>query len=417
MLLSGITSRFIDRNFHALTHKNFRYFWLGQCASLIGTWMQNIGQSWLVLSITNSPLLLGVLGVVQFIPLTVFSLFAGVVVDRFPKKKILIFTQFSSMLLALILSLLVFTNHIRYGYILIIAFLLGCVNCIDNPARQSFTVEIAGREDLMNAIALNSAIFNLARILGPSIGALVMAYMGAGWCFLLNGLSYIAVIFGLFKITTESYLRKKVEESNIINEIKDGLNYVKNSRILFETILMMLMMGIFAFNYNVLVPSYTKLVLFQDEKAYGILMSFLGIGSLIGAIAASMRSKKGLNTKVMLLSAVIISVMMILNGMNRNFAIAAILLAVTGIFNIQFTTTANSTLQLNSENEYRGRVMSVYSLVFGGTVPVGSLFTGIVSERLGPSQGFFLSGVFMLIMLLAIKFYFNSRAGLPAEKG
>jgi len=415
--VTGITSRFIDRNFHALTHKNFRYFWLGQCASLIGTWMQNIGQSWLVLSITNSPLLLGVLGVVQFLPMTVFSLFAGVVVDKFPKKKILIFTQFSSMLLALILSLLVFTNTVRYSYILVLAFLLGCVNCIDNPARQSFTVEISGREDLMNAIALNSAIFNLARILGPSIGALVMAYMGAGWCFLLNGLSYIAVIFGLYKITTESYLRKKMEESNIINEIKDGLNYVKNSRVLFETILMMMIMGIFAFNYNVLVPSYTKLVLFQDEKAYGILMSFLGIGSLIGAIAASMRSKKGLNTKVLLLSSVIISVMMILNGMNRNFAAAAILLAVTGIFNIQFTTTANSTLQLNSENEYRGRVMSVYSLVFGGTIPLGSLFTGLVSDRLGPSQGFFLSGVFMLLMMLAIKFYFNNRTGLPTEKG
>ncbi|MHC1720488.1 MAG: MFS transporter [Clostridiaceae bacterium] len=406
-MLSGITSRFIDRNFHALTHKNFRYFWLGQCASLIGTWMQNIGQSWLVLSITNSPLLLGLLGVVQFIPMTFFSLFAGVVVDKFPKKKILIFTQFSSMVLALILAFLVFTNTVRYEYILVLAFILGCINCIDNPARQSFTVEIAGREDLMNAIALNSAVFNLARILGPSIGALVMVYLGAGWCFLLNGLSYIAVIFGLCKITTESFLRKISRESSVIKEIKDGLNYVKNSRVLFETILMMMVMGIFAFNYNVLVPSYTKLVLLGDERTYGILMSFLGIGSLIGAIIASMKSKKGLNTKVLLLSSVIISFIMMLNGINKSFIIAAALLCVTGMFNIQFTTTANSTLQLNTENEYRGRVMSVYSLVFGGTIPIGSLFTGLVSDRLGPSQGFFLSGIFMLILMLAIKLYFE----------
>lgn len=408
MKISNIASRFVERNFHALTHKNFRYFWLGQCASLIGTWMQNIGQSWLVLSITNSPLLLGVLGVAQSIPITVFSLFAGVVVDRFPKKKILIFTQLSSMILALLLALMVFTKTAKYEYILVLAFCLGCVNCIDNPARQSFMVEIAGKEDLMNAIALNSAVFNLARVLGPSIGAVIIALLGTGWCFLLNGISYIAVIYGLFKIKTNSFVRNRTLESGIMKEIKDGLIYIRNSKILSETVLMTMVMGIFAFNYNILVPSYTKLVLHSNEKTYGMLMSFLGAGSLIGAVAASLRSKKGLNTKIMFFSSAAISVILILSGINTSFVIAAILLCITGLFNIQFTTTANSTLQLNSENKYRGRVMSVYSLVFGGATPIGNLFTGFVSDRMGPLQGFLLSGIFMLIFILAIKMYFRN---------
>ena len=410
MKTKGRLYRFIDGNFHALTHKNFRYFFLGQCASLIGTWMQSIGQSWLVLSLTNSPLLLGLLGVVQFLPITFFSLFAGVIVDKFSKKKLLIFTQLSSMLLAFVLALLVFTNTVKYEYILIIGFILGCVNCIDMPTRQSFTVEIAGKEDLMNAIALNSATFNLARILGPSIGALIMAYFGTGWCFLLNGISYMAVLFGLYRITAEPYFRKNIKENNMLNEIKDGLKYIRNSKILLETILMILVVGIFGFNYNVLVPSFTKLVLHQNEKTYGILMSFLGAGSLLGAIAASMRSKRGLKTKLMLISSIMVALMLILIGLNSNYIIAALLLCVTGLFNIQFSTTANSTLQLNSQDNYRGRVMSVYSLAFAGATPLGSLFTGFVSDRLGPSQGFMLSGISIIVFVSIIKYNFRSKS-------
>jgi len=368
--------------------------------------MQNIGQCWLVLSVTNSPFLLGLTGVVQFLPITFFSLFAGVMVDKYPKKKLLIFTQFSSMLLALALAFLVFTNNVRYEYILALAFLLGCVNSIDMPARQSFTVEIAGRDDLVNAIALNSATFNLARILGPSIGALVMAYLGAGWCFLLNGISYMAVLFGLFKITAQSYVREKSRKEKMLKEIGEGLLYVRNSGVLFETVLMILVVGIFGFNYNVLVPSFTKLVLHQGEKTYGTLMSFLGIGSLLGALIASMRSRKGLKTVLLFMSSIAVSVMLIFMGLSKSYMTAAILLCAVGVFNIQFSTTANSTLQLNSEDRFRGRVMSVYSLVFAGATPLGSLFTGAVSDTLSPSEGFLLSGISILVLILFIKYSF-----------
>lgn len=392
--------RFGKDNFHALTHKNFRYYWFGQWVSLIGTWMQSIGQSWLVFTLTGSPFLLGLVGTIQFLPITVFSLFAGVVVDRFPKKKILIITQSISMILALILSILVFTHTVKYSYILILALILGFTNTLDMPTRQSFVVEVVGKEDLMNAIALNSATFNLARILGPSIGALVMSLLGVGWCFLLNGLSFIAVLYGLFRIKPATYVRKVNVESKIWNEIKDGLTYIFKTPELLKTVLIITAMGIFAFNYSVLLPVFTKNVLHQAEGTYGFLMSALGLGSLIGAITVSVRSKTGPKHSILLISSIIVSIMLMLTGISKFQYLTAISLAVTGIFNIYFSTTANSTLQIKSKDEYRGRVMSVYALVFAGSTPIGNLFAGTAAAKLGASSAFIVSGILSLVLIL-----------------
>lgn len=401
--------RFGKNNFHALTHKNFRYYWFGQCVSLIGTWMQSIGQSWLVFTLTGSPFLLGLVGTIQFLPITVFSLFAGVVVDRFPKKKILIITQTISMLLALILAILVFTHTVKYSYILILALILGFTNTLDMPTRQSFVVEVVGKEDLMNAIALNSATFNLARILGPSIGALIMAFLGAGWCFLLNGLSFIAVIYGLIKIEPIPYVRKTSSESKIFKEIKDGLIYIKKTPELLKTVLIVTAMGIFAFNYSVLLPVFTKNVLHQAEGTYGLLMSSLGVGSLIGAITVSVRSKTGPKHSILLISSIIVSIMLMLTGISKFQYITAISLAITGIFNIYFSTTANSTLQIKSKDEYRGRVMSVYALVFAGSTPIGNLFSGTAASKLGASWAFIVSGILSLILIIVFTLIFKTK--------
>ena len=405
-MLHKSLNNLINDNFHALTHKNFRSFWLGQCISLIGTWMQTMGQSWLVLTLTNSPLLLGLLGAVQFLPITFFTLFAGVIVDKYPKKLILLITHTMSMMLALILAFLVFSHSIKYEYILIIGGMLGLANAFDMPSRQAFTVEIAGRDDLMNAVALNSAIFNLAKILGPSIGAVVMAYLGAGWCFLLNGLSFIAVIFGLSQIKVNSYIRER-NSNSILNEIKDGLKYVYKEKILFRTILLVSIIGIFAFNYNILVPVLTKSVLHRQEAGYGVLMALLGIGSLIGALTVSTRNRSGPRTKVMVYSTAIISITLFLIGFITNFYLVAVMLCIAGVFNIYFATTANSTLQLNSKDEYRSRVMSVYSLVFAGSTPVGNLLVGFSSSSIGVSKTFSLSGMlisgFTILILLILK--------------
>ncbi|MGH4141186.1 MFS transporter [Clostridium sp.] len=402
MDITASAKRFINNNFHALSHKNYRYFWFGQCISLIGTWTQSIGQSWLVLSLTSSPFLLGLVGAMQFLPVTLFSLFAGVVTDRFSKKKILIFTQTFSMILAFILSALVFTNTLKYEYIIVLAICLGFCNTLDMPTRQAFNMEIVGKEDLMNAVALNSATFNLARIIGPAIGAMLMGYLGAGWCFLLNGFSFMAVIYGLIHIEVVAFVRKKTSQKGILKEIGDGLKYIVKIPILLDTLILVSIMGIFVFNYSVLIPVFTKNVLHMDAKTYGVLLAALGAGSLIGALLITFKSKGGPNRVLMIGSSIAIGIMLIFTGMSNVYYLTALSLAITGIFNMFFSTTANSTLQLNSKDEYRGRVMSVYSLVFAGFTPIGSLFSGFIAEHYGARVCFILSGVCTIVLILLL---------------
>ena len=396
-------------NFPALSHKNLRIYWLGQCVSLIGTWAQSIGQTWLVLSLTGSPLLLGILGALQFLPITLFSLFAGVLIDRYPKKKIILLTQFTSMILAFTLAALVFTHTVTYEYILILALILGFSNTLDMPARQAFTIELAGKNDLMNAIALNSATFNLARIIGPAIGALIMASFGAGWCFLLNGFSFMAVIVSLLKVEVTTYVRKNLSDNNMLKEIIDGLIYIAKEPALLQTLVMVLIIGIFVFNFNILIPVFTKNILHLEASIYGLLMSALGVGSLFGALMVSVKSRSGPNMKILLRSSIIVSLTLILISFTRTYYYTAMLLVMTGIFNIWFSTTANSTLQITSKDEYRGRVMSVYSLVFAGASPIGNMFAGITTDLLGANTAFLLSGVMTLVLIALVSLYFKLR--------
>ncbi|HEY8911332.1 MAG TPA: MFS transporter [Desulfosporosinus sp.] len=405
------TKSLVRHRFPALTHDNFRIYWLGQCVSLIGTWMQSIGQTWLVFSLTGSPLLVGLLGAIQFLPITIFSLFAGVIIDKYPKRTILLITQLISMILAFTLSALVFTHSVRYEYVLILALILGFTNTIDMPTRQSFTIEMAGKKDLRNAIALNSASFNLARIIGPAIGALILASFGAGWCFLFNGLSFMAVLVSLLKLKINSYVRVKVS-NDVIKEIKDGLKYIAGEPSLLQTILMVLIIGIFVFNFNVILPVFSKNVLHQGEKVYGLLMSALGVGSLLGALMVSLNSKSGPQSKVLISSAVMVSIMLISISFTKVYYYSALLLVITGIFNIWFSTTANSMLQITTKDEYRGRVMSVYSLVFAGATPIGNMFAGFTSDKFGAGTAFLLSGflTISLIVLLKLAFTVSQRA-------
>lgn len=414
MLFYNSIQTMIRRNFPALTHSNFRLYWLGQCVSLIGTWAQNIGQTWLVLSITGSPILLGLMGAAQFLPLTIFSLFAGVIVDRYPKKKIILVTQFTSMILAFTLAFLVFTQTVSYGYILFLALILGLSNTIDIPARQAFTFELAGKEDLMNAVALNSATFNAARIIGPAIGAVLMASFGAGFCFVLNGLSFLAVIMSLLKIKTSPYVRKKSPENNIFGEIKAGLIYIVKEPVLSQTMLMVLTFGLFVYNFNILIPVFTKDILFQEEKVYGFLMSALGLGSLLGALMVSVKSQAGPSLKTLFRSTLLISMTFILISFTKTFYLTAILLVATGICNIWFTTNANSTLQMTTKDAYRGRVMSVYSLVFAGATPFGNIFAGWTSDLWGANTSFLISGVVIIFLTAFLAVLFRLRRSKSA---
>lgn len=398
----------IQLRFPALTHANFRKYWLGQCVSLIGTWMQSIGQTWLVFSLTGSPLLLGILGAAQFLPITFFSLFAGVVIDKYPKRNILLLTQFISMILAFTLSLLVFTHSVKYEYVLLLAFILGCCNSIDLPTRQAFTIEMAGKQDLMNAIALNSATFNLARIIGPAVGALVMASFGAGWCFFLNGFSYVAVLISLFKISVTPYVRKEVSKT-VFKEIKDGLSYIAREPSLLQTILMVLIIGLFVYNFNILLPVFTQEVLHQREQVFGLLMSALGFGSFLGAIMVSITSQTGPHSRILVISTLTVSILFVLISFTHTFFLTALFLLLAGMATIWFSTNANSTLQITAKDEYRGRVMSVYSLVFAGSTPIGNMFAGFIAGKIGAGDAFLISGLVTLSSVGLLKLIFKNK--------
>lgn len=416
MNIRHASQRFVNERFHALTHKDFRYFWFGQCVSLIGTWMQNIGQSWLVLTLTGSPFLLGLVGTVQFLPVTCFSLFAGVVIDKYPKRNILLVTQSVSMVLALVLSALVFSGQVRYGYIIALALMLGFVNNFDMPTRQAFTIEIVGKDDLLNAIALNSTTFNLARIIGPAIGAAMMAALGAGWCFLLNGLSFLAVICGLLRIKAKPYVREKKPDSGVWKEIKDGIVYIARDKVLSEIILLLIVVSTLAYNFNVLIPSFTKSVLHLQEQTYGALMSCLGFGSLIAALTVSMSSKSGPKLSRIMLASVAISVILMLTGLTRSRYLTGTTLALLGFFNILFSTNCNSMLQMHAKDEYRARVMSVYSLVFTGSTPIGSFLAGYAADRLGADGAFLLCGMLAFVPVVSILLLFKrKREELPVK--
>jgi predicted MFS family arabinose efflux permease len=277
------------------------------------------------------------------------------------------------------------------------------------PARQSFTVEMTGKEDLMNAIALSSVTGNLTRIVGPAIGGLILAFFGPGWCFLFNGLSFMAVIVSLLRIKAKPYVREKSQNRNILKEIEDGLKYIVGERLLLQTTLLIVIAGIFEFNYEILIPVFTKNVLHQSEKVYGLLMSSLGIGSLLGAVIITIKSKSGATVRTLIGSFAMASVLLILISFTRLYYLTAIFMVISGVFVIWLNTTANSILQITSKDEYRGRVMSVYSLVSAGTAPFGYMFAGAVADRLGANTAFLLSGVlsialiFLLFLLFSIK--------------
>lgn len=394
--------------FSALRHKNFRYYWIGMCISLIGTWMQNIAQPWLAYTLTDSPFLLSLIGTLQFTPMLLFSLFAGVIIDKFPKKKILLITQSASMLITLILALLTWSGRVQYWHILVLATALGFVNTLDMPTRQAFVIELVGRDDLMNAIALNSSIFNLARIVGPAVAGIIMGYVGIAACFFINSISFAAVLIGL-TFTKPIEMNKVIKkESKVLADIKDGLKYIRNQDILFETILIVAIIGTFAINFSVLVPVFAKKVLGQQETGFGFLMSLMGVGSLCGAMfiaAVGKSASKKFFKFIINVMPLIIAILLIFTGYTYNFVLTGLCLALTGFCFVSFSSTANSTMQLNSRDEYRGRTMSVYSLVFAGSTPIGNLYAGSIAERFGPNAGFIACGAIIILLLIPLSVY------------
>ncbi len=394
---SSYIKNYFKNTFISLQHKDFRIFWCTQCISLMGTFMQRAAQVWLIYTITKSPFKVGILGVCQFAPFLFLSLFAGVIVDRFPKRRIIITTQIIFMVQAFAMAALVFSGAAKYWHILALSAVFGLSQTFDMPARQSYFIELVGKKHIMNAISLNSTIVNLAKIIGPAIAGFAMIAIGPGFCFLVNGLSYIVVITGLLFIKTPDKVMAK-KSKNMIEEIKKGLSYVKNVENLKSTLIILGIVCTFAMNVDVIITVFVPEVLYKGASEYSFMLSAMGVGSFIGAIIMAGRSKRGIKTSILFTNALLVSVIQIFASFNRSYGLCLLLVAIMGFLNLTFLNMANSTLQLNSSDEYRGRVMSLYSLLNAGSTPIGNFYAGTVMENLGAQSGFLMCGGITLIL-------------------
>ena len=378
---SGENSAF-SNTFRALKHRNFQLFFSGQFISLIGTWMQSVAQSWLVYSITGNVALLGLIGFAGQIPVFLLTTFGGAIADRYDRRKILIVTQSCSMTLAFILAWLTLTGNIQVRHLFVLASLSGIINALDIPTRQSFVSDMVAKEDLLNAIALNSSMFNGARIVGPAIAGILVAAVGEGWCFLGNGVSYIAVIVGIYLMKIE---KKELAPSNAsaFEKIKEGFVFVKQTTPIRSLLLLLGLISLMGMPYAVLMPIFADQILQGGARGLGILMGASGLGALIAALTlASRKTLKGLGTWVAVSSGVF-GVALILFSLSRSFWLSAVLLVPVG-YAMMFQMAASNTLvQAMVPDRLRGRVMAVYSMMFMGMAPFGALLAGSLANYLG----------------------------------
>ena len=366
----------------ALQHRNFQLFFGGQIISLIGTWMQNVAQSWLVYRLTGSSVLLGAISFAGMIPVFLMAPIAGIVADRYDRRAVVIATQTSSMLLAFALAALTLTGAVRIPYIFVLSALLGVVNAFDIPARQAFMVEMVGRTDLMNGIALNSSMFNASRVIGPAIAGVLVATIGEGWCFFANGVSYIAVIAGLaaMQVAPRTTL---AQDGSPLHRIVEGFRFVLRNPPIHGILILLGIVSITGMPYTVLMPIFADRILHGGARALGSLLGFAGIGALSGALVLASRTNlKGL-TRWVPLSAFGFGISLIAFSASRAFWISGAILIPAG-FSLMIEMGASNTLiQSMVPDILRGRVMSVYSMVFMGLAPIGSLLAGAASDRFG----------------------------------
>jgi MFS family permease len=381
----------LPATFRALKHRNFQLFFSGQLISLIGTWMQNVAQSWLVYKLTGSSLLLGSVGFASQFPVFLASPLGGIVADRHNRQKVVIGTQTASMILAFILAGLTLANRITIPEIFVLAALLGIVNAFDIPGRQAFLVEMVGKEDLINAIALNSSMFNGARIIGPAIAGILVAKIGEGWCFLANAISYIAVIIGLFMMRVER--RHQPPSGSPIEHIKEGFRFVRDTEPIRALLLLLGLVSLVAMPYTVLMPIFADRILHGGARGLGILMGATGVGALLGALTLATRTGVyGLGRWVSL-SCAGFGVSLIAFSLSRHFWLSTALLVPVGFCMMLQMSSSNTLIQAMVPDHLRGRVMSVYSMMFMGMAPFGALFGGVVADKLGAPLAVSMGGI------------------------
>lgn len=386
------------RTFRSLRNRNYRLFFTGQLVSLVGTAMQVVAQSWLVLTLTNSGVALGVTGALQFTPMLVIGVWGGVVADRFDKRRLLIATQVTSSLLALALWLLVVTGAVTLWMVYALALLLGLVTVVDLPTRHAFVIEMVGGDEVVNAVGLNSAVFNTGRLVGPAVAGVLIASVGVASCFLINALSYLPVIAGLAAMRSEELFRHAPANAGP-GPVRAGLRYVWSTPELRSTILMVAVIGVFGLNFVVVLPLLARFVLEGGARLYGALSSAMALGSVIGALVAASRGRP--TRRLLLAGAAGFGVLTMATAAAPTALAVGVLLVPTGLALMLFLATANTTLQLASDAAMRGRVMALYGLVFLGSTPLGGPLMGWVSEQWGARAGLAAGGAISLAAAVA----------------
>lgn len=394
--VAGGAGRDLPWVLRAFKHRNYRLFFGGQLISLIGSWMQTVAQSWLVYRLTGSAALLGLVGFSSQIPVLLLASVGGAFADRHRRHRILVVTQTCSMLLAAALATLTLTHQIQVWQICVIAVLLGIVNAFDMPTRQAFVVEMVGREDLVNAIALNSSMFNSARILGPALGGVLVASIGEGWCFLGNSASYIAVIAGLLAMRFAGTPRT-TRPGSVFASIVEGARFAWRANPIRSILLLLALVSLMGMPFMVLMPIFADKILHGGPRGLGVLMGASGVGALAAAlILAARRSVRGLG-RVVPLAAAGFGASLILFSLSRSFWLSAALLVPTGFCMITGMASSNTLVQSMVPDELRGRVMAVYSMMFIGMAPFGSLIAGQFAQRLGAPTTVGIGGVACII--------------------
>jgi MFS family permease len=399
--------------FRALRHRNFALFWTGQLVSLTGTWMQSVAQGWLVLRLSNSAFQLGVVGFCAFSPVLLFTLVGGVAADRVPRKAALLCTQTLAMVQAALLAALSAAGAVQVWHVALLAFLLGTINAFDVPIRQSFLFDLVGREDLPNAIALNSIAFNGARLVGPAIAGLVLAYLGETACFLLNAVSFLAVLAGLALIRVGTTAREP-NEGSWLGGIREGILYASRTPRVRAILVLVAVSSVFGMPYSVLMPAIARDVLGGNERTLGFLMGAAGAGAVLGALAIAGRRSTRRAGIIVAVSMTAFGASLIAFSLSRSFWLSAAILHLVGAAMIVQMATSNAFLQLLAPPALRGRVVSLYTLMFLGMAPFGSLLSGLLAKLWGTPVAVGLGGAACLATALAFAYRTPGHAAAPS---
>jgi MFS family permease len=413
-LRGRLRARPLPRGFDPFRHRAFRLFFSGQAVSLVGTWIQQVAQAWLVLELTGDPMALGLVGAAQFAPVLVLGLFGGVAADSLPKRNGLLGTQSASLLLALVLGLLTLTGRVEVWHVMLLALALGAVNAFDMPIRQAIVVEMVGREHLVSAVALNSALFNGTRVVGPAIAGLLIATVGLAACFLINAVTYAAVIVGLLLIRPTELLSPPPREVSwrvrpLLADLGEGLRYVRDTPVTLLAVSVVGLISLFALNFQVVLPLVARDLLGGGPETFGFLAAVSGVGSLVSALALAFGGRATLRR--LLLGAAVIATAMTALAFSRDLLLSAALLFAAGWGLIAMAATTNTLIQLSTPDLLRGRVMSVYTTVFAGSSPFGNLLTGAIAAAAGIAVAILAGGVLSLAVVAAAVWWVRRGGG------